>query len=93
VRALAQLKNNWRSGGVLVGLGPMQAILVFSVILGPFILYYIYHFRRCPICKRRNALRGTGAKREGGRFGRKVGAREEECKYCGYRHWAENASH
>ena len=57
-----------------------------SVICSPLILYYIYHFRRCPSCKRRNALRKTGATRVGGGLFDK-GEYEDKCKYCGYRQW------
>ena len=65
-------------------------LLIFSVTCGPFILYYIYNFRRCSMCKRRDALRWTGAEREGGGWlSGDHGAREEKCKYCGYRHWVE----
>jgi hypothetical protein len=68
----------------------LGTLLIFAVTCGPFILYYIYHFKRCPSCKRRCALKTTGAEREGGGwFSSDGGAYEEKCEYCGYRHWVE----
>jgi hypothetical protein len=75
------------AGNILEILG----ILCFaSVVCSPLILYYIYHFKRCPSCKRGWALKTIGAKREGGGwFSHEVGAYEEKCEYCGYRQWVE----
>jgi hypothetical protein len=42
VRALAQLKNNSRSGGALVGLGLMKNIDVKSIIIGALLTSTIF---------------------------------------------------
>jgi len=55
-----------------------------------FVILGLVFMNRCPECKKKHALKKTGATEKSGYF--KPIRREYKCKYCGYRQWKDDAN-